>query len=328
MVGYTPSEDPRYAFVIGRVRSREARMLNRQQFDRLLEARTESQMLSNLADTPYSETRAEDIETMLMRAASEEEAFFYRYLENERILDFFKAPDRASNLKFALRRKYRGEVEDSLFISDAPSSMEVLARYLEGESVIVPDWMRAAAGKVVAANIEKIDPSSIDVIVDSALIMHQHTLSEGSSFLEKLLSLRVDFANLLAFLRIKVSGEEGDEFSKTFLPYGTISIARFNSWSQLGWDSLPREVKKTEIFKKLEEGLKELPDSFLLLEREIKEEELSYLLSTRRLVFGYEPLVGYSLLKREERRNIQRVATGLRYGLEKETIRKSIAWFD
>lgn len=328
MVVYTPSEDPRYAFAIGRVRSREARMMNRQQFDRLLEARTESQMLSNLVDTPYSETRAEDIENMLMRAASEEETFFYRYLENERILDFFKASDRASNLKFALKRKYGGELDDSLFISDALPSMETLARYLEGESVTIPDWMGDAAGKVVAANIDSLDPSLIDIIVDVALVDHQHAVSKGYSFLEMLLSLRVDFTNLLTFLRLKVSGEEVDEISRSFLPYGSMSIERFRALADLGWDSLPREIKKIAIFNKLEEGIKELPDSFLLLEREIKEEELSYLLSTRRLVFGYEPLVGYSLLKREERRNIQRVVTGVRYGLEKETIRKSIAWFD
>jgi V/A-type H+-transporting ATPase subunit C len=328
MVGYIPSEDPRYAFAIGRVRSREARMLNRQQFDRLLEARNESQMLSNLADTVYSETRAEDIDAMLARAAAEEEAFFYRYLEDETILDFFKASDQASNLKFSLRRKYGADVEDSLFISDASPSMNALAAYLEGEAAIIPDWMRDSLGKAVAANIENLDPSSIDLIVDAALIEHQHAVSGGYSFLEKLLSLRVDFTNLLTFLRIKVAGEEGDEFSRYFLPYGSVPILRFKAWTDPGWDSLPREIKKIEIFKKFEDGIKELPDSFLLLERETKEEELSYFLSARRLVFGYEPLVGYSLLKREERRNIQKVAAGIRYGLEKETIRKSIAWFD
>jgi len=328
MVGYTPSDDSRYAFVVGRVRSREARMLTRSQLDRLIDSRSENQVISALADTPYGETHAEDADTMLARAAAEEEAFFRRYLEEEKMLGFFTAPDLASNLKFALRRYYGAKISDDLFISQVSPSMDEFSKLLQGENNTVPDWLGEAAGEVITANYEELRPESIDVIIDHALIQHQHELAKGYSFLQALLALQVDFANLLAFLRLKIAGEEWEEFVKVFLPHGKALLDKFKTWrdeSPEGWVTHIPQVKQ---YSALADGLREVSVSFILLERQMKDAELAFLFSCRRLTFGYEPLVGYALIKREERRNIRRVITGLRYRLEAETVRKSIAWFD
>jgi V/A-type H+-transporting ATPase subunit C len=328
MVAYTPSEDPRYAFAIGRVRSREAQMLTRAQFDRLIDVRSESQIVSSLTDTPYGETRAEDVDTMLFRAAAEEEAFFARYLEQEPILEFFLAPLLISNLKFVLRRHYGAEITDEFFISEGSPSIEEFSKLLEGEASEVPEWLAGPAGEVIAANYEKLDPTSIDFILDRALVERQHQLSKGYPFLRALLGLQVDFTNLLAFLRLKVAEEEWEVFLEYLLPYGTVVLDRFKAWWELGKESWVNKIPQVDAYKNLSEGLREFPRSFILLERQMKEAEIEFLLTTRRLTFGYEPLTGYGLTKREERRNIRRVAVGLRYNLEAESVRKSIAWFD
>jgi V/A-type H+-transporting ATPase subunit C len=328
MVAYTPSEDVRYAFAVGRVRSREARMLTRAQFDRLVDARTENQIVSSLADTPYGEVRAEDVDTMLSRAEIEEEAFFARYLEQESIFEFFRAPLLISNLKSALRRYYGAQIADDFFISEGSPSADEFTRFIEGEASEVPDWLAEPAGQVIAANYEELDPASIDLILDRALVERQHQLSKGYSFLRALLALQVDFTNLLAFLRLKVAEEEWEGFGKALLPYGSVGIDRFKTWWELGKESWVNQIPQVDAYKNLSEGLRELPRSFILLERQMKERELGFLLSARYLTFGYEPLTGYALVKREERRNVRRVVTGLRYDLEAETVRNSIAWFD
>jgi vacuolar-type H+-ATPase subunit C/Vma6 len=181
---------------------------------------------------------------------------------------------------------------------------------------------------VIAANYEELDPASIDLILDRALVERQHQLSKGYSFLRALLALQVDFTNLLAFLRLKVAEEEWEGFGKALLPYGSVGIDRFKTWWELGKESWVNQIPQVDAYKNLSEGLRELPRSFILLERQMKERELGFLLSARYLTFGYEPLTGYALVKREERRNVRRVVTGLRYDLEAETVRNSIAWFD
>lgn len=334
MVAYTPSEDTRYAFAVGRVRSREAKMLTRQQLERLAESRDENQIISSLADTPYGEVRAEDLETMLSGAAVEEEVFFRRYLEEEKIRDFFTAPVLVSNLKFALRRYYGGELDDRLFqtggwpSAEGSPSIEEFARLLEGESTTIPEWLSQAAGEVVAANLEALDPAIIDIVLDRALIKHQYEAAKGYSFLEALLTHQVDLANLLTFLRLKLAEEPWDEFESSFLPYGSVGGDRFKTWWELAKESWPNQITQVDTYKGLSDGLREVPNSFILLERQMKEVQLEFLLSTRRLAFGYEPLVGYVFLKREERLNIKRVAVGLRSGEERDKIRSAIAWFD
>lgn len=327
MVAYTPSEDTRYGFAVGRVRAREARMLSRQQLDRLIDVSSENQIISSLADTPYGEARAEDVDTMLRRSALEEDAFFTRYLEEEKVRQFFTAFDLASNLKWALRRHYGAEMDETLFISEGSPSPEEFTRMLDGEEADLPEWVKEAAGEVVAANYEKLHPASIDFIIDKALIEYTHQVSEGYSFLTEFLSLRVDFTNLAALLRLKAADESWEEFERVFLPYGGVKMERFKGWWDGGKETWAAQITKVDRFAKLGEGLREAGQSFLLVERQAAEQEIEFLLTARRLTFGYEPLVGYAMLKREERRNIFKVLTGLRYGLEPETIRKSIAWF-
>jgi len=328
MVAYTPSEDPRYAFAVGRVRSREARMLTRSQFERLVDSRNENQVISALADTPYGETRAEDADSMLSRSAVEEEAFFRRYLADEPVGEFFRAPVLSGNLKFALRRRYGAEISEALFVSEDSPSADAFAKLLEGEQSDVPDWISEAAGQAVAANYERLDPASVDIIIDRALVEYQYEVSKGYSFLRALLGLEVDLVNLLVFLRLKAAGEEWEEFLRAFLPHGTVAAERFRSWWDAGPEGWTAQIPQLDRYARLGDGLREVSGGFILLERQMKETQLAFLLSTRRLTFGYEPLIGYALLKREERRNIRRVIAGLRYNLQPETIRKSIAWFD
>lgn len=302
-------------------------MLTRSQFDRLADMRSETQILSALADSPYGEVRATDIDTMLTTAAAEEEAFFSRYLIEETLAGFFRAPDLAGNLKWALRKHYGAEPDENLFIQEGSPSQTEFARMLSGEVTLLPDWLSQAAGEAVAAYYENPDPASIDIIIDKILVEHQHGLSEGYSFLTCLLSLAVDSVNLLTLLRLRIADEDWESFEKAFLPHGEVKVERFKAWWDAGPQTWATEIVKTDRFSRLTEGLREVADSFLPLERQVKEQEIEFLLTARRLTFGYEPLVGYALLKREERLNIGRVAAGLRYGLQPETIRGSIAWY-
>lgn len=306
-------------------------MLTRTQFERLIDSRNENQIISALADTPYGETRAEDVDTMLTRAAVEEDRFFKRYLEEEGVHEFFRAPDLVSNLKFALRRYYGAELAEELFLAEGSPPAEEFARLLEGEGTDLPNWISEAAGEVVAANYAELVPASIDLILDRALIERQHQLSRGYSFLSVLLSLRVDFANLLSLLRLKVAGEkweeEWEEFVRVFLPHGVVPLDRFKGWWDVSPEGWAAQIPEVQQYSRLGDGLREAVNSFLFLERQMKEEEITFFLSARRLTFGYEPLVGYALTKREERHNIRRIVAGLRYRLEADTIRKSIAWF-
>ncbi|MBD3287111.1 hypothetical protein GF338_12330, partial [candidate division WOR-3 bacterium] len=169
---------------------------------------------------------------------------------------------------------------------------------------------------------------SIDTIIDKASVEQQYELSRGYSFLQAYLGLRVDFINLSAMLRLKMVGQDRDSFEESFLPHGTLKKDVFKTWWDASQESLSLDIPRTEPFGGLKEGLRRVSDDFVLLEREMQEVEIEFLLSTRRLTFGYEPLVGYSVLKRVERRNIGKVVTGLRYGLEPEITRRSIAWFD
>ncbi len=328
MVSYTPSEDPKYAFAVGRVRSREAKMLTRAFLERLIDSRDENQILSALVDTPYGEARAEDIETTLAFASKEEEEFFLRYLEDEKVYNYFRAPSLTANLKFALRRHYGADIDDALFVEMDSCSFEEYERMLAGEKNNLPQWIIALAGEVIAENYDNLEPASIDYRIDKALINYQSEQASGYSFLENLLLLKIDYTNLLVFLRLKLAGNEWEEVLERVFPNGSVDLDKFRVWWDLSPDAWVNEIAGVGIYSSLSDGLREVTESFILLERLMKDAELEFLLSTRRLTFGYEPLVGYVLIKREERRNIRRVLAGLRYNLEPETIRKSIAWFD
>jgi vacuolar-type H+-ATPase subunit C/Vma6 len=95
------TEDTRYAFVNGIVRAREARLLTKGHFDRLI-AGTLSSFPTILADTSY--VGDGDIPTGLERAGNEIKKFFRNYCLTPEVQKLIDWPEQIHNLKVKLKQ--------------------------------------------------------------------------------------------------------------------------------------------------------------------------------------------------------------------------------
>ena len=94
------TEDTRYAYTNGIIRAREARLLNRSQFERLLGAGIES-FSAILADTPYSADR--DILIAITIEERSTRNFFNRYCLHDQIRQLIDWPEQIHNLKVKIK---------------------------------------------------------------------------------------------------------------------------------------------------------------------------------------------------------------------------------
>lgn len=322
------SNDTRYAFAIGLVRAKEAKLLDKSRYDRLIEADSKEDFLSLLSDTPYGIIREEVPDRLLNMARIENLTFFYRYCLDEWVRDIFRLREDFYNLKLTLKAKF-SEIDPSPLLSPLgryPS--EVWKGVFRDEVKGLPDVFRDILSKAIQDYYEEKNPIYLDIHPDRAMVEQLALSSNYNGFLRGYFNIYSDLENLRTFIRIKFLGEDFSLFSSAFVTSGTLSSSLFKEIFSEDLKAIPHRFGNTPYRELLEKGLSYLLEnnSFILLERLINEYLLYYLKTSRYLTFGFEPLVAYLLFKEAEILNLQKIWIGISQNLPRDIIKEMIVY--
>lgn len=322
------SDDARYAFTIGLVRAKEAKLLDKGRYDRLLEAKSKEEFLSLLSDTPYGNIQEDDPDKLLEKARIENLSFFYRYCLDEWVLDIFRLREDFYNLKLIVKAKF-SKIDPSPFLSPLgkyPS--EVWKGVLRDEVKGLPDIFRKTIIRAIQSYYEEKDPIYLDIHADKAMVEYLILSSKDNGFLKGYFESYSDLENLRTFLRIKFLQEDFSLFPTVFIISGTLSFPLFKEVFTEDLKGVIHRFGNTPYRELLERGISYLLDnnSFILLERLMTEHLLEYLKSSRYLTFGFEPLVAYLLFKEVEIQNLQKIWIGIYQDLPRDRIKEMIAY--
>lgn len=325
MYNFQPSDDSRYAYAVGVIRSKEATLFRKTQWERLLQATSETDLLTSLLDTPYSVIKESTMDSVLRCANVHNWSLFSHLIIEPYIKNFFVVERDYHNLKVLFREEFFS-AKISPFLEDGIYKKEELRKLIQGKEHKVEGIIVEAAEKAFIEAIEKKDPFLIDTVVDRFLIKEKLYLAQKSSFLLKLIKYQIDCENIRNFIRLKYFQEE-NIFEKVFHEEGSLSFKFFKDILYEPIETTGTVIKKNN-YPFIEEGIAYLQEknSFLRLERLLKEYILKWLLTPRYLTFGYEPVVSYFLFKKTEIENLKRINEGIKANLPKEEIKESIAW--
>jgi len=322
------SNDARYAFAIGLVRAKEAKLLDKGRYDRLLEAKSKEDFLSLLSDTPYAIFQEEDPDKLFEKARIENLSFFYRYCLDEWVLDIFRLREDFYNLKLIIKAKF-SKIDPSPLLSPLGKyPLEVWKGVLRDEVKGLPDIFRKTITRAIQSYYEEKDPIYLDIYADKAMVESLSLSSQHNGFLRGYFSIYSDLENLRTFLRIKFLQEDTSLFSSAFISSGTLSFSIFKEAFTEDLKGVIHRFGNTPYRELLERGILYLLDnnSFILLERLIHEYLLEYLKSSRYLTFGFEPLVAYLLFKETEIQNLQKIWIGISQKLPRDRIKEMVVY--
>ncbi len=278
------AQDPDYGFVSGRIRFREKFLLDRERYERLIGEEREEGFLSSLSDTPYAQFKGRNLLEVLKLAEEENHLFLLAYAHSGELLRVLLFPFDLHNLKLKRREKRLGK---DLSLYSSPFSY-----FPYGQ---IPAEMEETFQR------DDLPFDRLEVIFFDQV----YSLSLRFPFCAQYLSLLSDIKNILTLVRTIKFGLK----SFSFLPHSNFGEDFFFALTHLSLDELPSRLPK--IFGEiLRESLPFISDGdfgFLRLERRLFSLLLSYLRTTRYLLYGYEVLSSFYLLKRQEILNLRRV---------------------
>ncbi len=300
------TNDTRYAFVNGIVRAKEARLLKKSHFDRLIEAGIES-FKPILSDTPY--TGAGDLLNTLSDVEKQERSFFEKFCLHSEIRDMVLLPDMVHNLKVRLKN------------GDASLLYDVRTEGLESSEevkAIIADFYSHRNAFIMSTELDKF------------MCKKFNELSMVSEFFRCYFQLYFDLENIRSFFRARKFESPKEIFKQVYIRYGTIPEKKFLENIDKDMSVVAREFHNTSYGTLIENGgnYLETQGSFLRLERLCDETRLQFLKIARYYTFGVEPLFGYYQFKMAEIKRLRQVYMGKEYNIPVNQLKESIpdAW--
>lgn len=328
------AEDARYAYAVGRIRALETKLLDRQRFDRMLDAQSADEALHVLQDTDYGVHMGE------LKGASEYE----RVLAAERrvAFDLFEKlcldkPARSMyfsrfdfhNIKVLLKARATEQDFSGLLSSQGEfDHSEMMEIFSEESFEKLPQHLGEAALQGMEAFQSSDSPRLLDIAVDD--LEHEYRLNLAyqlsNDFLIGLLRLKADIHNILTLYRTKWLGEDFRLFETATLSGGFLEKERLRHAFQEPWEGMPARFAVTPYIEIIEAGGSDVVanGSFSKLEKAADDYLMGYLRLTKMVTFGIEPLYTYLLVKENEVKSIRMVMVGKLYGIPGQMIRERL----
>ncbi|MGQ9534798.1 MAG: V-type ATPase subunit [bacterium] len=296
------TDDCRYAFVNGIVRAKEARLLKKSHFERLIDANIEN-FNPILSDTVYTGTG--DLTGILNRVEIEERRFFEKYCLHPEIKQVVFLPEAIHNLKVRLKNGDKNLLYN-IDTRELESSGEVIK--------IIDDYLKHRNSFVLCTELDKF------------LCKKLYELSQVSQFFYEYFQLYFDLENIRSFFRSRQFENPSEIFKQVYIEYGTIAKEKYMQNLTKSYDVIIREFRDTRYGQLIEQGSAYLKSrgSFLKLERLVDEMKLQFLRIARFYTFGIEPLFGYYQFRMAEIRKLRQVYMGKKYNIPSVELKESI----
>ncbi len=296
------TEDTRYAFVNGMVRAKEAKLLRKNHFDRLIEAGIDN-FRPILSDTVYTGTG--EFLSVLMDIEKQERQFFNKYCLHNEVKEIIFLPEAIHNLKVKLKN---GDTRllydvDISGLESSPEIIEIISEYLKHKNIFI-----------------------LSTELDKFLCKKIKDFSNISQFFSEYFKIYFDLENIRSFFRARQFENPVEIFRQVYIEYGSVPEKTFLENLNKDIGTITRIFRNTIYGNIVEQGgnYLEAQGSFLKLECLCDEMKLQFLKLTRYYTFGVEPLFGYYQFKLSEIKRLRQVYMGKQYNIPVAQLKESI----
>ena len=302
-----------YPYAVGRIKGLERSLLNAQDFSRMVEQPL-SAAIKHLADLGYGQ-HAEDKSDPDFLVAAEMKALRLAIDEltpAKPLTDLFWLEQDAVNLKLLLKARLLGED-----VPDANLAFGLYPQETLREAVSQKDY--TALGAPLAEGLtaleallrkgdREVSPFEISTAVDNAVYAHIFC-NKKNTFVKNFFSAKVDFTNILSFLRARKLGWDKAKFTATLLAGGQLPVLQFQNAYELPSGeaevSLPRGSAYDSALRQAL-GVALTEDGSIAAASNILSQKLMELAAAERFdSFGIGPIVYYLFRKIEEGKKLR-----------------------
>lgn len=325
-----------YAYATARIRVRELKLMSQSRIERLFEVKDYSEAIKLLVESGYgnenieaSKDGAKTFEDLLSLEMMKTYDLLINMIPDPEEINLFRKKYDYLNAKLILKAELlkidvlktlskMGTIEPEKLYS------VISERKLEELSTIL---RTAIVGSLESFNIAR-DPQIIDFTLDKACYaeMSEDAKKSGDPFLEKIVNMLVDAANLRILIRSKMLSKSYDFIKNAWVDGGVFSVELFKEMENKEIDKLFLVLKNLGYEKLAIELSKAIqhPDGISEIERILDDYITLYLKQSKFVTMGIEPVVGYLFFKETEIKNTRLIITGIMNKVSRETIKERL----
>ena len=329
-----------YAYAMGRIRAVERKMLGRNHFDRMIETGSAEDAYRILREAGYGGAESEslfparDYERLLDTENEKLSEFITEISPEPRLLSIFLLRYDYHNLKVLLKTEFSGAVNEPSLSRSGVMEPEKLAGIIRDKTLYsLPAPMAsgvrdAQSAFLQSASIGAPDPQVIDIRLDRA--MHVHMSGEagivGNRFMENLIKIYIDLANINAFLRTRSMGKDIEFLREALIPGGTVSHSVYERFFGDSIDGFISTMQNTDYSPLCGQGLLSYQTAGQLTIFELDADNYvnSYIKKAKLYPGGLEVIAAYYIARQAEFKNIRIVMVGKVNGIAQDVIRERL----
>jgi V/A-type H+-transporting ATPase subunit C len=322
-------KSPDFTFAVGKIRFWESKLLPALLFYQLADARDFSQLDSVLSSTSY----AKKLTPLDFDNSFDSEEFttlkeLQNFIKDFRFLMPFLYKRDFHNLKLFTKVKFADVEAEWLkesFVDKELAIKAITAQDYDFLSKKYKDFIIRAR-----TSYEKTDNwQTLDAFLDKKLYEQILDITKEFPFANYFFKMEIDLLNIKTFVRCKKNSAEAELFGKLFIDGGLLDKSFFVGAYGEPIDRLAKRLKfgPYDVLTDTEKGLSQNGLEFTEIEKKCSMVLLKYLSSAKYTAFGYEPILRYVFLKKNELKNLRTVFVGKLHKVSSEEIKAKLGPF-
>lgn len=317
-----------YIYAVTRVHTHELHLLNRQDLEQLIAAKSVAECFQLLSDKGRgsSEIPAGDADALIEREREKTWAFIEELAGGLAPFHVFRYSNDFHNLKAAIKLVYSGlDAGDTARYFLGYGTVEP-ARILEAarkhEFSELPPAMAQAGQKAYEALAHTGNGQSCDMIIDYAalLAIAQAGEESGSEVLRQYSRLTVDVANIKAAVRSCRMGKQREFLQRAIVPAGSLNSQRLIAAAEQGLDEIYAYLERTDY----SQTVQVLRKSMASFESWCDSRLMEHIRPQRYRYSSLEPLAAYILGRENEIAMVRLILSAKINQLSEELLRERL----
>ncbi|MHC1787016.1 MAG: V-type ATPase subunit [Christensenellales bacterium] len=313
-------------YAVARLKMLRRHFLSVSQMQRLLSAPDDAQARQILVEANYLEGEQADWEEAARERLLAASLMLRKLTPQPDVSDAFLLRHDIHNLKTLFKARILNTEPEGISLCGTLDPQMLRHAVADHRYGALPPALRATMEALEKQAALKVDPMAIDVLLDQTLFSLLHgALSKGPSPAARAwLRRKADFANLLAFIRLRRMSATLS-FSQVLLPGGGIDKARLAALESqpdklLGLYQAAYGRKLTAMARAaMEDSAHTAP-----LERELENLTLAPFAGVSRQIDSLDAVLDYLLSLERETASVRLIMTGKRNGLSRQAIEERL----
>ncbi len=331
---YDINDDPYYLYICALLTEREKEFIDKQRWERLINADSTKDFLKVLQETHYSKyTNMIEKTGNLESAMTEEHTSIMNLLrgflkkEHEPLKEFYLLRLDMQNIKIIMKACITEKDFSDIFHAFSYSYQDLKEAYESGKyDKIDKETQEILNYAKHTIDLEK-NQRTRELLLERFYLnkIYEHFSSMGSEMLIDLLKHTIDMYNIKNIYRVKLLKDK-IPYDAFLYENGFLEKRELIKYEKESTDYFIQSIEKTPYLKMIFQGthMFQQKNTFSAFERNEDEFVLNFFEQVKYSVSNLEKLVYFALRKRIEMKNLNIALIGATYSIDKERIRNRI----